>query len=278
MSTLVRPTPASAPAIHGVPRRRPRPVIGVTTQTLHAIDGIPEGLPESWVMNQRYFRALTDLGATPWMIPLLHDDEETVRSIYERLDGLLIPGGIDVDPGTYGEEIGPMVGRLDPPRDRVELALARWAIADGMPVLGLCRGAQVINVACGGTLVQDIPSEWASAEGRGPLQHDCYPTKGFARTHLAHDVSLASGSRLRALLEHDTVPVNSMHHQCVKELGDGLVVTAVAPDGVPEGIEGTGAAFCVGVQWHPEVFEAHDPSTRHLFTEFLREAARFRAG
>ena len=143
-------------------------------------------------------------------------------------------------------------------------------------MLGLCRGAQVINVAQGGTLVQDIPTQWVRPDGSGepPLQHDCYPTKGFARTHLAHPVDVTPGSRLHEALEHDVVPVNSMHHQCVKTVGEGLRISAVAPDGVPEAIEGTGDGFVIGVQWHPELFEPHDPSTRHLFRQFLDAAAR----
>ena len=249
-----------------------RPVIGVTTQTLHAIEGIPEGLPDSWVMNQRYFRAVTTLGGIPWMIPLIADDLDTLRAIYERLDGLLIPGGIDMDPTNYGEEILPVCGRLDPARDAVELQLTRWSIDDGKPVLGLCRGAQVINVAQGGTLYQDIPSLFPTPSGRALLQHDCYPTKGFARTHLAHPVELTPGSRLRDALEHESVPVNSMHHQAVKEVGEGLIASAVAPDGVIEAVEGSGDGFLIGVQWHPEMFESHDPSTRHLFRSFVDAA------
>jgi putative glutamine amidotransferase len=249
-----------------------RPIIGVTTQTLHAIEGIPAGLPESWVMNQRYFRAVTMVGGAPLMIPLFSDDLATVRAVYERLDGLLIPGGVDMDPSTYGEAMRPEVGRLDPSRDTVELELVRWAIADGMPVLGLCRGAQVINVAQGGTLFQDIPTQVGAA-----LCHDCYPTKGFARTHLAHPVTLTPGSLLQATLdqaaEGGSVQVNSMHHQSVKTLGEGLRVSAVAPDGVVEAVEGTGHAFVLGVQWHPEVFDAEEPSTRPLFEAFVKAAA-----
>jgi putative glutamine amidotransferase len=255
-----------------------RPVVGVTTQTLHAIEGIPSALPDSWVMNQRYFRAVTTLGGVPWMIPLIPEDPATLREIYERLDGLLIPGGVDMDPGTYGEEILPVCGRLDPARDAVELQLVRWAVEDGLPVLGLCRGAQVINVAQGGSLYQDIPTLHERPVGGALLQHDCYPTKGFERTHLAHPVELRSGSRLRDALEHDSVPVNSMHHQSVKRLGSGLVASAVAPDGVIEAVEGSGDAFLVGVQWHPEMFEAHDPSTRHLFRTFIHAAEERVAG
>ena len=270
--TLAAPMPARLDVSH---RRMPlpavrRPVIGVTTQTLHAIAGIPEGLPESWVMNQRYFRAVTIAGGVPLMVPLFSDDIPTVRALYERLDGLMIPGGVDMSPDTYGEEMRPEVGRLDRSRDTVELEMTRWAIEDGLPVLGLCRGAQVINVAMGGTLYQDI----AAQVGAG-LQHDCYPTKGFARTHLAHPITVAPGTRLEAAIGGPEVLINSMHHQSVKTIGEGLMISAVAPDGVVEAIEGTGEGYCVGVQWHPEVFEPGDPSTRHLFKQFTRAAVEY---
>lgn len=255
-----------------VPAGRGHPVIGITTQTLHAIQGIPEALPESWVMNKRYFRPVLELGAIPWMIPLVPDEPETLRAIYDRLDGLLIPGGVDVDPRTYGEEVLPVCGVLDPDRDAVELQLTRWAVADGKPVLGLCRGEQVINVAHGGTLYQDVGTQVA-----GAMMHEYYPTKGFARDHLAHEVDVSAGTRLHDLLERSAVPVNSMHHQAVKRLGEGLVASAFAPDGVIEAVEGTGDAFVVGVQWHPEMFEARDPSTRHLFREFVHAAKAFAA-
>ena len=246
-----------------------RPVIGVTTQTLHAIHGIPEGLPESWVMNQRYFRAVMELGGVPWMIPLVPEDLGTLRAIYDHLDGLLIPGGVDMDPQTYGEEKSPLVGALDPARDATELQLTRWAMADGLPVLGLCRGAQVINVAAGGTLYQDI-----AAEVPGAQAHDLYPTKGFPRTHLAHPVELTAGTRLREAFGGDSAPVNSMHHQSVKRLGQGLVISAVAPDGVVEAVEVTDPSkFIVGVQWHPEVFERNAPAVQSLFDQFIAEAA-----
>lgn len=244
-----------------------RPVIGLTTQTLHSIDGIPPALPASWVMNQRYFLAATMVGAVPWMIPLLDDDLMTLREIYERLDGLLIPGGVDINPAEYGEAVRPECGNLDPARDRVELQLARWAIEDGKPILGLCRGHQIINVALGGSMWQDLASQKPSFD-----KHDFFPTAGFERDHLAHDVDVVAGSRLSQLLESTRVPVNSMHHQGIKTLGRDLVVSATADDGLIEAIEGTTDAFCIGVQWHPEVFEMADPHTRHLFGGFIRAA------
>lgn len=250
-----------------------RPVIGITTQTLHAIDGIPAALPESWVMNQRYFLAATIVGGVPWMIPLLDDDEATLREIYDRLDGILIPGGVDLDPATFGESKHPKLGAVDPARDRVELQLVRWALADRKPVLGLCRGVQVMNVALGGTLYQDLGDQVPDG-----IKHDYFPTAGFERDHLAHEVSLARGSRLRAMMERPSFLVNSMHHQGIKSLGSELIPSATAPDGLVEAVERDADHFYVGVQWHPEVFEMTDPHTRHLFHEFMAASRSWRKG
>lgn len=253
-----------------------RPTIGLTTQTLHSIDGIPPALPHSWVMNQRYFLAVTMVGGVPWMIPLLDDDLPTLRAIYERLDGILIPGGVDMDPRQYGEEPIPACGNLDPSRDRVELQLARWALEDGKPVFGLCRGLQVLNVARGGTLWQDLATQRPELD-----KHDFFPNAGYARQHLAHEVAVTPSSRLAALLNlpnaRGAITVNSMHHQGIKRLGADWVATAFAPDGLIEAIELPGDAFAVGVQWHPEVFEMADPRTRHLFGGFINASVAWAA-
>ena len=248
-----------------------RPTIGIPTQTLQSIDGIPEGLPQSWVMNQRYFLAATAVGAVPWMIPLLADDPDTMRCIYEQLDGVFIAGGVDMDPSSYGAEQHPLCGRIDPARDRVELMLARWAMEEGKPTLGVCRGMQVINVAAGGTLIQDLAAECPGAD-----KHDYFPNAGFARDYLAHEVRVVEGTRLRRILGAETVRVNSMHHQGVRQMGDGLVASAWAPDGVLEALEGTGESFLVGAQWHPEMLSDTDPPTRRLFEEFVEAAAEWR--
>lgn len=247
---------------------RYRPLIAVTTQTLQAIDGIPEGLPHSVVMNQRYYYAISLVGAVPLLVPLLDDDEDTLREIFDRVDGILVPGGVDMDPATYGESPHEKLGRVDPARDRTELALARWSLEERKPFLGLCRGAQVLNVAAGGTLWQDLDAQY-----EGAIKHDYFPTYGFERDHLAHDVTVTKGSRLRHAMEIEKFSVNSMHHQGLKTIGRGLVGTAVAPDGLIEAVELDDDAFVVGVQWHPEVFELTDPHTRHLFKEFVDAAA-----
>jgi putative glutamine amidotransferase len=244
-----------------------RPVIGIPTQTLHAIEGISTALPASWVMSQRYFHATTAVGGVPWMIPLLDDDMETLREIYERLDGVLIPGGVDIDPLNFGEARRPECGVVDPARDVVELQLARWAADDKKPLLGLCRGLQVINVALGGTLYQDI-----GADMPGALKHDCFPTQGYARDYRAHDVSLSPGSRVRAAFDTASIAVNSMHHQGIKDLAPRLLASAAAPDGLIEAVESSNGHFLVGVQWHQEVYEAVDAPTRRLFASFIAAA------
>jgi putative glutamine amidotransferase len=245
-----------------------RPTIGITTQTLHAIDGIPAALPASVVMNQRYYEAVAAAGGAPVLIPLL-EDTDVLRATYEACDGILIPGGVDMDPATYGEAPHEKLGRIDPARDRVELQLTRWTIEDRKPLLGLCRGLQVINVATGGTLFQDIETQL-----EGAIRHDYFPTYGFEREHISHDVAVLASSRLRSLVDFDQLPVNSMHHQGVRQLGAGLVACAHSSDGLIEAAESTNGHWMVGVQWHPEVFDSHDPRTHDLFRGFVDASRR----
>lgn len=244
-----------------------RPLIGIPAQTLQAIDDIPEGLPHSWVMNSRYFSAAAEAGGVPIMVPLFAEDPDLLRAVYDRLDGVLLAGGVDMHPITYGEPPHPRLGRTDQARDIVELALAKWAIADRKPILGLCRGSQVLNVALGGTLWQDIEAQVPTA-----IKHACLPNEGYARDYLAHEVTIAPGSRLHAAFEAASVPVNSMHHQAVKTLAPSLQVSAHAPDGMVEAIESGTDHFLVGVQWHPEIFEDRDERTRRLFRDFVNAA------
>lgn len=250
-----------------------RPVIGIPTQNLQSIGGVPDNLPPSWVMSHRYILTLTGVGAVPWMIPLLHDDEETLRAVYEELDGVFLPGGADIDPASYREERHPSCDRSDPPRDAVEVALVKWALADRKPVFGVCRGLQLINLAAGGTLYQDLADQRP-----GSVKHDYFPFRdGFARDYMAHDVEVTPDTRLARAAGSTRFRVNSMHHQGVRDLGDGLVVSAVAPDGVVEGLESPADHhFLVGVQWHPEVLSDRDSRMKRLFEDFVREAGSYR--
>lgn len=246
-----------------------RPVVGIPTQTLQAIDGIPAELPLSWVMNHRYYTAVASTGAAPVMIPLI-EDEAALRALYERLDGVFIAGGVDMDPASYGEERHELCGRTDPDRDRVELLFARWAREDGRPLFGVCRGMQVINVASGGTLLQDCATHHPNA-----IKHDYFPSS-YARDYLAHTIQLEEGTRLREIFGAESVLVNSMHHQGVARMGEGLRASAYAPDGLVEALEGSNGRFVVGVQWHPEMLLDTDPGTRRLFEAFVDAAKEYR--
>lgn len=245
-----------------------RPVIGITTQTL---EEIPDELPRCWIMSQRYVRTLTASGAIPWIVPLL-EDEDTLREIYSRLDGVFFPGGVDIDPDSYNESRSEVCGRVDPDRDRTEIMFAKWAMSDGKPILAVCRGAQLLSVAAGGTLYQDLGSEYPDA-----IKHDYFPKKGVhTRQDLVHPVNVVANTRLSRMLGSDTLLVNSMHHQGIKKLAPTLVASALAPDGLIEGVESSDDKFVIGVQWHPEDLADLDPSMRRLFDAFIEAATAWR--
>jgi putative glutamine amidotransferase len=246
----------------------PRPVIGLVTQTL---EPIPGKLPLCWVMGQCYVRALTAAGAVPWPVPCLAGDEPTLREIYERLDGLLMTGGVDIDPSLYGQPRHPRCDRGDPARDWAELLMIRWARADGKPVLGVCRGIQAINVACGGDLYQDIAELCP-----GAIKHDYFPSEPeYGRDYLAHPVRVEAGSQLARLLGAEELTVNSMHHQGIRRLAPGLRPTAFAPDGLVEGVEPADGGFLVGVQWHPEELAESSAPMHRLFAALVAAAGVF---
>ena len=246
-----------------------RPLVGIATQSL---DAIPGQLPACWVMGRRYVNVLAGAGAIPWLVPLLPDDEPTLRAIYERLDGVFLTGGVDVDPATYGEPRHAMCDRADTARDRVEVALIRWALADHKPILGVCRGIQIINVACGGSLHQHLADD--RPEG---IKHDYFPTAThYTRDYLAHPVRVETDSRLGQLLGEPRIEVNSMHHQGIKRLATGLRPSAFAPDGLVEGVEGVNGQYLIGVQWHPEELAAGHANMRRLFADFVEAARAFR--
>jgi len=242
----------------------PRPIIGITTQTLEAVPG---ELPRCWVMSQRYVDVLTSVGAIPWVIPLT-TDMSTLRALYERLDGVFLPGGVDMDPDQYSESRLPVCGVIDPDRDRVEVALVRWAMAERKPVLAVCRGVQVLNVAAGGTLYQDL-AEWCEAA----IKHDYWPMEPRQRRDLVHEVHIEAGTQLASIIGAGATTVNSMHHQGIKQLAPGLVVNARAPDGLIEGVEGRDESYLLGVQWHPEELVESDPAMRRLFESFIEAAS-----
>jgi putative glutamine amidotransferase len=200
----------------------------------------------------------------------LLDPSMSVADALTGVDGLLLSGGEDVAPERYGETPHATVTDVDPTRDAFEIALIAEARQRDLPIFAICRGIQILNVACGGSLVQDIPSQLG-----GPMEHSFTvpPHQPFSR---AHEVWIEKDSLLAALLRErlsdaDACEVNSRHHQSVKALAPGFKVSATAPDGVIEAIEDPAATFCLGVQWHPENFW-RTGEFRSLFEGFLNAA------
>jgi len=241
---------------------RPYPVVGLTPSPI--VSELEERPPRIG-QNRSYLDALSRAGATPLLIPFVTDPDR-LRLLFDRLDGLLLPGGGDVDPARYGESLHEKSGGISPERDDVELMLARWAMQEGKPLLAICRGIQVLNVALGGSLYQDIE---AQAPGAG--KHDWYP--GYARDHRPHTVAVAPGSRLARILEASEQPVNSLHHQALRDVAPGLTVVARAPDGIVEAVEAGDHPFALAVQWHPEELAPADSRAQVLFDTFV-EACR----
>ena len=209
--------------------------------------------------------AVREAGGLPLILPpVLGEGEASL--VLSPLDGLILSGGWDIAPEWYGEEESPLVERADPERDRAELALVREALRAELPLLAICRGVQLLNVALGGTLYLDVLAQVSAA-----LLHR--PAEGQPKDASVHQVRLAVGSRLAAILGTTEVRVNSFHHQAVRDVGDGLVVTAHAPDGVVEGLEYRTHPFCVGVQWHPEIPIGNQEGMERLFVAFIEAAS-----
>ena len=215
-----------------------------------------------------YRQAVLHVGGTPTILEGPMAAEQALSGI----DGLLLTGGADVSPSRYGEAADATTHEAEPGRDEFEIALVTAARARQLPIFAICRGIQVLNVACGGTLVQDIPSQIV-----GALTHylTVPPHQSFS---LAHEVWLERDSLLSKLMRErladaDTCEVNSRHHQAVKTVANGFIVSATAPDGVIEAIEDPSRRFCVGVQWHPENF-FRTGEFRPLFEDFLEASTK----
>jgi putative glutamine amidotransferase len=240
-----------------------RPLIGIPAASLEPSPAPPA---RYFQFNGNYPASLAASGALPVVIPL-GLPEEALADIFAQLDGLCLSGGVDVAPAEYGEEPHPALGKVDAPRDRTELTLARWALAADLPILGICRGIQMLNVAAGGNLYQDL-----TAQLPGSLLHN-YKVAETPWERPTHGVRLAAGSRLAGVLDAGGLMVNSFHHQAVKRPADGFDAVAWAEDGVVEAIEAPGRRFALGVQWHPEGMFQTDPLARKLFAAFV-EAVR----
>jgi len=232
-----------------------RPVVGITTYLTQAAFGVWD--LESALVPADYVRAVERAGGRPLLVP---PSEDAVEETLDALDGLILTGGSDLDPALYGQAPHPETSGIHRGRDDAELALLRAALARDLPVLAICRGSQVLNVALGGDLVQHVP------DVVGDEKHKQTPGV-FAD----HDVETEDGSRLAATVG-ERLPVKSHHHQGFGRIGTGLRVTAHAEDGTPEALEEPTKRFALGVLWHPEAGE-----DSRLFESLVAEAAAYRA-
>jgi putative glutamine amidotransferase len=208
-----------------------------------------------------YVDSLRQAGAVPVLIP---PQPENAEEIVRELDGIVLAGGEDCDPAAYGEERHPSVEPMDPRRQNNDLTLARVARERGIPTLGICLGLQVMNVAAGGSLVQDIHSQLPT-----DIEHVSEP-----EDRARHDVRIEPGTRLAGIIRAGNLNVNSSHHQAIRNVGEGFRVTAYAPDGIVEGIEDPGHPFYIGVQWHPEDMKGEN-SASSLFGAFVDAARKY---
>lgn len=227
-------------------------------KTIGVVINTPEN-ERQFNINRDYLEAVERAGALPLMIPITADAAEQAAAI-DAVDGLLLTGGADVDPASYGEQTQPFCGRIVPERDACEIVLCRLALAQDKPVLAVCRGHQIFNVALGGTLYQDIAAQYGTELTHPVNDRPAEPV---------HEVRTEEGSTLRRITGMATLRVNSRHHQAVKDLGKGLAVNARATDGLIEGIELPGKRFAVGVQWHPESLASCRPEAQAIFSAFV---------
>ena len=237
------------------------PLIGITADSSPACALPTQRSKDSTLfLPERYLAAIERAGAIPIVLSA-HRSQSTVRRLLGVLNGLVLSGGnFDIHPRYYGERPIQALGEIKSARTEFELEITRAALKYDLPVLGICGGAQAINVALGGSLYQDIGTQLADA---GPHE------RGSRSRHRGHPIHVEAGTRLFAIVERSSLTVNTSHHQAVKRLGRGLIINAVAADGVIEGIESTHHRFVLGVQWHPEVLAPRQKLQRRIFSSFV---------
>ncbi|HET7444007.1 MAG TPA: gamma-glutamyl-gamma-aminobutyrate hydrolase family protein [Solirubrobacterales bacterium] len=243
-------------------RQQHRPLIGVTTSEVRAAERVtplPEGEPvgREMALGLTYLKGIEAAGGLPVVMPPMAED--AIEPLLDRLDGVCLSGGPDLDPRNYDAAPHPELGPTEPDLDRFELALARRADARGMPILAICRGTQALNIIRGGVLHQHLPDLSAEIGHRQTTPGD----------QTSHAIGIDPGSKLAAAVgSDDEIEVNSFHHQAIDRLGQGLTVSARAPDGTIEAVEDPTRPFLIGVQWHAETL-IHRPYEAALFRRFV---------
>lgn len=243
-----------------------KPLIGITAGEARNL--YHPNAPRMYGQQYTYVEAVERAGGVPVIIPIV-SDEPVLRQLFDMCEGILLAGGNDINPELYQEGLSPRTKHLHYERDLQELKLAQWAVVEDKAVLAICRGMQMLNTAQGGTLYQDIPSDLPAAD-----LHEIPDEKSHDREHqIVHLLEIESGCKLAEILGADRIGANAYHHQAIKQLGKGLVVTARTPDGVIEAVEMPDRRFMLGIQAHPEALEAEiEPEWRKLFAAFVTAA------
>ena len=228
-----------------------KPIIGITCYHDHSA-GVHR-------QNDTYINAINKAGGIPILLPCLKSEADILQHL-SIIDGLIVSGGPDADPIYFGEEPHPALGNIHPTMDAYEIPLIQEALKRNMPLLGICRGEQMLNIAAGGTLIQDIP-----ASVKSPLKH----RQDAPRHYMTHSAIVVEGTKLAQILGAGTLRVNSFHHQSVRDVPSGFVISASAPDGIIEAIESVEHAFALGLQWHPEGMWNVEENYDALFNAFV---------
>lgn len=248
------------------------PVIGVTSTLKKDSDSVAQRPLGSFVRADfDYVEGVVQAGGVPVVLPPV---AEAAEEMAQSIDGLLLCGGTDLDPGYYGEEPIPELGETLPARDAFEMALLGHALKRGTPVFGICRGLQLLNVALGGTLYQDLSSQLGGSQvGGGSIAH----RQQMPKWQWTHEVEVSGGSEMAKIMKSTELRVNSYHHQGIKDLAGGLFVVARASDGVVEGIESSNLSehWLLGVQWHAEAMRDVGSEHRSLFEAHVAAASRY---
>ena len=239
-----------------------QPLIGITSD-YHKGGDIFKG--RTYFIGESYISAIREAGGIPIVLPYSLD-AKVIEKLIDRIDGLLITGGnFDINPVFYGEDPIDKIGELNNKRTTFEMEIARIALGRDMSVLGICGGEQLLNVAGGGSLYQDI-----KAQVRGASSHQQKMSK--SETH--HSVIIETDTKLHSILECETIEVNSTHHQSIRKIGKGFILNAKAPDGIVEGIESDSHRFVLGVQWHPEFLCQKEKRFKRLFKAFVKSCKK----
>lgn len=226
-----------------------KPIIGVTAPLIQG----------KVTLDQDVANSILLAGGIPYILPYTQDST-TLDEVISKMDGLLLSGGVDIDPTLFGEEPIPGLGEIMPERDALESALIIRSLKLDLPILAICRGIQMLNVAAGGNMYQDIYNQKSNL-----LQH----SQRAPRTHLSHFVQIKKDSLLHSITGTDNFKVNSFHHQAVKDPAPGFIISAISSDGVVEAIESQQHKYVVGVQWHPEFLTTIDEVSKKIFESFV---------